>query len=55
KPRSRPLPANSQLFGQLPIVSSGSAPMKSSKASQRYRGIWRNASHCYLYQDSLLL
>uniref|UniRef100_A0A2K6T3S0 Transmembrane channel-like protein n=1 Tax=Saimiri boliviensis boliviensis TaxID=39432 RepID=A0A2K6T3S0_SAIBB len=29
--------------------------MKSSKASQRYRGIRRNASHCYLYQDSLLL
>ncbi|XP_017357729.1 transmembrane channel-like protein 3 [Cebus imitator] len=39
----------------LLIVSSGSAPMKSSKASQRYRGIRRNASHCYLYQDSLLL
>ncbi|GAB1292291.1 Transmembrane channel-like protein [Apodemus speciosus] len=29
--------------------------MKTSKASQRYRSIRRNASQCYLYQDSLLL
>uniref|UniRef100_A0A2I3GIN8 Transmembrane channel-like protein n=1 Tax=Nomascus leucogenys TaxID=61853 RepID=A0A2I3GIN8_NOMLE len=29
--------------------------MKTSKASQRYRGIRRNASQCYLYQESLLL
>ncbi|KAL4692683.1 hypothetical protein H8959_016493, partial [Pygathrix nigripes] len=29
--------------------------MKTSKASQRCRGIRRNASQCYLYQESLLL
>ncbi|XP_055479533.1 transmembrane channel-like protein 3 [Psammomys obesus] len=29
--------------------------MKTSKASQRYRSIRRNASQCYLYQDALLL
>ncbi|XP_040825218.1 transmembrane channel-like protein 3 isoform X1 [Ochotona curzoniae] len=29
--------------------------MKPSKASQRYRSIRRNASQCYLYQESLLL
>ncbi|KAL1774543.1 transmembrane channel 3 [Sigmodon hispidus] len=29
--------------------------MKTSKVSQRYRSIRRNASQCYLYQDSLLL
>nr|XP_034370864.1 transmembrane channel-like protein 3 isoform X1 [Arvicanthis niloticus] len=29
--------------------------MKTSKASQRYRSIRRNANQCYLYQDSLLL
>ncbi|KAM9586265.1 transmembrane channel-like protein 3 [Trichechus inunguis] len=28
--------------------------MKPSKASQRYRSIQRNASQCYLYQESLL-
>ncbi|XP_045416545.1 transmembrane channel-like protein 3 [Lemur catta] len=29
--------------------------MKPAKASQRYRSIRRNASQCYLYQESLLL
>lgn len=29
--------------------------MKPSKVSQRYRGIRRNASQHYLYQESLLL
>ncbi|ERE78157.1 transmembrane channel-like protein 3, partial [Cricetulus griseus] len=41
----------------LSLGTTGSRPglMKTSKASQRYRSIRRNASQCYLYQDSLLL
>ncbi|TEA41588.1 hypothetical protein DBR06_SOUSAS6110064 [Sousa chinensis] len=37
------------------ITGSQSAPMKPSKASQRYRSIRRNASQHYFYQESLLL
>lgn len=32
-----------------------SAPMKPSRAAQRYRSIRRNAGQHYLYQESLLL
>lgn len=52
---NRPQPANSRLSNSLGTTGCRPGLMKTSKASQRYRSIRRNASQCYLYQDSLLL